>query len=685
MAGDNIKQPMPFVESGQRYAAASLAWEVQNLQRTHDNTLRGVRGPAPLIPDYGSGYPWPGRVYGVFHALLDGGMRDVTLVRSGTKLMEQTGWTRGTRDLATGLSADPNARHPDCFVEVAGKVVWCNGVDQPRIYDGYRLLNLGYDARPGAPSATGPRDTGHPVFRNQGGYSHPGRVGSVGNFFNAQAGGALLKTDYHYHVLWEDHFGNRSALSNPGGPVTLHQEYTKDLYWKDYENYSADSNTTDNALGITLYPGTSLGLLSVTLDDLTRQILVTNIPVGPEGTRARVLYRSSSEDPEPRQVAYIEDNATTVFPDNTPDSSLGAAAKDYIPVPTFGIAWEHEGCLYIADGRNIRASEPGFPGSFERTAAVPLPSDPTGGFSFAGQCYATTETGIYRIERAGAALTAQRLPTSVGLMAARSGSVTALGVYVGLGPDGFWAMDAQENVTPISDEIRTLFRRLVRPALCRAAAVWDPEKQQYLCAVPEAGGTGNNLVLAWDGSGWRRFRYGMSFACMAVTKDWRRYVLVGSRNYVEDNVLVLDREVSSYTPPTRSYVYRSAWLRMDAVGRDRFNVDAIYVGIVETHKGASAQIAAKVWQNGSRDAVVGPSSGHTFEMVSPGTEDVLGALVLGTGRTRIPRLVWKRFDVRVKSVEQFAFDLTSNLPFQIAAFSFDAYVVDATGARVSRQ
>ena len=64
---------------------------------------------------------------------------------------------------------------------------------------------------------------------------------------------------------------------------------------------------------------------------------------------------------------------------------------------------------------------------------------------------------------------------------------------------------------------------------------------------------------------------------------------------------------------------------------------------------------------------------------------VLDALVLGTDRVRYPRLVWKRFDTRVVSVESFAFDLTSSTPFQIVGFSFDAYLVDASGARVSRE
>jgi hypothetical protein len=684
VAGDNIAFALPLIESGQRYAPGALAKEIVNLQLTPEGTLRGVRGPAPLIPDYGAGYPWAGRVYGVYHARLDRGTRDVTLVRSGTTLQEQTGWgisSTPTRTLVTGLSSDPNARFPDCFVEVAGKIVWCNGIDTPRIYDGYSILPLGYSIRPGAPAATGPADSGHPVFRNQNGYSHPGKIGTPGNFFDSKSGAVLAGT-WYYYVQFEDRFGNRSALSAAGGPAVIRQEYTKDLYWQDYNNYSADSSTT-SVLGVTLYPGTTLGLLTVQIDDLTRQFLVSGIALGPAGTVARILYRTTGTDPTPRFLAREDNNTVQHFPDNTPDSALGDAAKDYIPVPTFGLAWEHSGCLVIADGRTIRMSDPFFPGSFERDMGVPLPDDPTGGFSFAGRCYATTETGLYAIEvTESGRLRARPLPSGKGMVAARSGAATDLGVYVGLGRDGFWSMDASEAGTDISDSIRPTFRRLVPGALSRAAGVWDPNRREYLCAVPEAGTSGNSLVLAWDGAGWRRRRYGISFSSCCVTKDWRRYVLAGGRRSSEDNVWALDRE-TGYNLPAKTYTYKSAWLRMDANGRNRFNVDAVYVGYVESVKGATMTV--KVWQNGSRDTTVGPSAGHSVEMVAPSTTDVMDALVLGTGKTRTPRLTWKRIDTRVISAESFAFDLSSTSPMHIVGFSFDAYLVDSSGARVSRQ
>lgn len=690
MAGENIAFPLPLVESGQNYAPGSLAKEIVNLQLTAEGTLKGVRGPAPLIPDYGSGYPWPDRCYGVFHTVLHNGQREVTLVRSGVQLLEQTGWNIASstvRNIApTPLSSDPNARFPDCFVEVAGKIVWCNGVDTPLIYDGYRILPLGYDTTPGAPSGTGPADSGHPVFRNQSGYSHPGKIGTPGNFFSVQSG-ALLAEDFYYFAQYEDYFGNRSPLSAAGGPVVLRQEYTQDLFWTNYANYTKATNPDSF-----LYPGQPLGLLAVNLDDLTRQLLVSGLAIGPVGTRARIVYRASSRNPTPRFLVRIDDNVTTVFPDNTPESGLGDAAKDYIPTPRFGIACEHAGCLYIADGRNIRRSEPEFPGTFARTMYVPLNGDPTALFSFAGNCYAATEDALFRIEEANGALVANAIPQGQGMVAPQSGDATGLGVYVGLGRYGWWAMSPDESIRTISDDIRPLFRRLTPGLLSRAVGRWNPEKREYLCAVPEAGTFGNSLLKTWDGKGWKTQRHGISYAGLCVTKDWRRYMLAAGRrtSNSENNLYALDRESGSYSAPAKTYVYRSQWLRMDALGRDRFNVDDIYIGLVETFRGQT--ITWRIWKNNSRDVQI--ASG-TIQMVAPdnidgtasGSTEVFdaAAAVLGTMRTRTPRITWKKIGARVKGVENYAFDLTSTYPLHIASFSFDAYVVDASGSRVSRQ
>ena len=101
MAGDNINFPLPLVESGQVYAPGAFAYEVQNLQLTPEGTLRGVRGPAPLIPDFGAGFPWPGRIHGVHNALLDQhAAADANLAHGVDIPLDEIGHVLGELDVA---------------------------------------------------------------------------------------------------------------------------------------------------------------------------------------------------------------------------------------------------------------------------------------------------------------------------------------------------------------------------------------------------------------------------------------------------------------------------------------------------------------------------------------------------------------------------------------------------------
>lgn len=672
---DTLSFPLPVVESGQKYAAASLAQEITNLRLTSEGTLESVRGPVPLIPDYGSGYPYgSGRMYGVYHALLDDGTRDVTLFRCGDTLFQQTGWTRGVETLQTGLSSDPNARWPDQFVEVAGKIVWNNAVDTALVYDGYVLLPLGYDRAPGAPQTAGPGDTGHPVFRNAGGYSHPGRVGTVGNFFsNGQ--GSLLPYARAYYVQYEDYFGNRSALSPASGAVTLRQEYTATEHWNAYTNYP-NGATQD------------LGLLSVNTSDLTRQFLVEGIPSGPAGTVARLLYATpdlNQSDGKPRLLARIPDNLTNVYPDNTPDGGLGAEAEDYITLPRFTAMCAHNGCLVVLEGRNVRISEPGFIGTFKRKSFAPLDADgaePSGVFSFGGKLYAATTRTLFVVEETEYGWQARAISHGTGLVGPNAVDATPFGVCVGLDASGFWSLDFEGKITPISEEIYPLFKRLRSGYLSHVCVRWSPLDRELLCAIPKVGPTfGNNLVMVWDGRGWRRRDYGIAFESLCITKDWRQDVY-GAGQIVGGvyNVFCLTGEAQTFTPPTRVSRFRSQWLRMDPTGRQRFNVRKIHIGIVES---TSNDLTVTVWQNGTRDTAVVTT---TREGRNPATSDLWNTLVLGTGAARTPRLTWKEVAVRVRSAESFSFDVSATypVPLHIAAFAFDGELAGGD-ARESEQ
>lgn len=677
---DTLSFPLPLIESGQVYAPASLALEVQNLRLTDGGTLEAIRGPCPYIPDRGSGYPWPGRIYGVFHTVLDGGQRDVTLVRSGTKLYELTGWTTnagtGVRELASGLSDEPNARYPDQFVQVGQLIVWNNGIDAPLVYDGYGDLHaLGYDIRPGAPSASGPTPSGHPVFRNNNGYNHPGKIGNIGDVYTNQSG-ALLPGIWYYGYQWEDFLGNRSPISAVSNGVTIRRELSMSAYWTDYTIYANDWLGFDT---------TPLGLNTVQLDDLQKQFVVSGIQKGPKGTKKKILFRSRNAELNPNTLHQLAemDNETTWFPDNIPDASLGAPAVDYITVPRFEAMCAHKGCLVILEGHNVRISDPLYIGSFRKERYTPLPAEPRGVFSFGGNLYVATDTALHIVTDDGTTLDAKEVSPGFGLVGPNAVGGTGLGVLVGLGQDSWWAMSLDGKVTPLSRDIQPTLQSINGARAAHAWVQWSPRDREALCGVPEAGGNGNTLVMAYDGAGWRRRRYGMSMECATLTKDWRRYILSGARVSGVDVLMNLHGETYSYDGPDKKYVFKSQWLSPDPLKMKTFSLDFIYIGFVEAQKG---NIDVTLWQNGTRDTSVVVD---TRENIGNGgaRDELFDTLVLGTGKARTPGVVWKKVPVHAKSVTSIAFDLSCSEPMHlhIAAFAIGVVVVDATGARVSKQ
>lgn len=67
-------------------------------------------------------------------------------------------------------------------------------------------------------------------------------------------------------------------------------------------------------------------LITVTDKTVDGQVDMTQIPVGPEGTTARKIYRTEANLLVYKLLTTIEDNTTTEFTDNIADASLGAEA-----------------------------------------------------------------------------------------------------------------------------------------------------------------------------------------------------------------------------------------------------------------------------------------------------------------------------------------------------------------------
>lgn len=692
---------LPVIESGKTYSPEVLAEEIVNLQVTNEGTLRAVRGPCPYIPDYGSGYPTQyGRMHGVYHAALDGGARDCLMISTGDKLCVARGYLRNLETLKDGLSNEANPVFPDQFCEVAGKVIWTNGVDRALCYDGYKIFPLGYDRGPSSPTPMGPESVGpdiansvnNPsVYRNSAGYSHPGRIGSPGDYLAGQDG-HMRAGSWYYFVQWEDIFGNLSPLSPMSGAVTVRTEEAAQSFLKNFLAWDDIE--------------VSLGVWAVQIDDLTRQFFVGAIPVGPEGTVARRVYRTRDtqvNSSEPCFLVRIPDNVTTVYPDNHADSELGPSAGMPIAgVPVFKVMCAHAGGLAIGNTSSnpglVRLSDPGYSGTFrEKRKVFPDANGAAiaGLASFEGKLLAFTQGGCFEIVDQGpdAPLLSVPLPSGKGCVGPSTIKATAFGALVWRAGDGLFYGLKRGVTEGVSDTIAPLLDTLNTTRAALAVAEWCPEYGVYLCAVTRSGRLGNDLLLAFDGNGWTQQNHDFKYASLTLTKDHRQMV-IGCGDATETGpiatgvVVALDRETRGYTL-AKTYRYRTNWLRPDPTGRGRFSISAVYVGFIES---SSNTLAWRVWKNGRRDVVAVESvASSEMTMLAPDLVDgaaTMSTIVLGTGKLRKPRLYWKQFDIKLTDVDSFSFELygtsaAAEFP-HIGAFAFDMVLVDGRGARVTR-
>jgi hypothetical protein len=77
---------------------------------------------------------------------------------------------------------------------------------------------------------------------------------------------------------------------------------------------------------------TLVGPQSALVTPAAQQVQLTNIPTGPAGVVGRDIYRTPANAPWPYTgylLATINDNTTTAYTDNTPDSGLGAVEPTY--------------------------------------------------------------------------------------------------------------------------------------------------------------------------------------------------------------------------------------------------------------------------------------------------------------------------------------------------------------------
>ena len=682
MASSPLEQPLAFGSSDAVYLPGSTAFELLNLKLSDDGALVPVDGIMPYTPYY-SGY---GRFHGLYHCLLDNNTRDLLLCRDGHLLRAFDGWSQSWTTLKSGLSNDAHPKFPDVFVTVAGKVVWCNGIDNPLAYDGYVLLPLGYDRAPGSPTPLGPEDSGDPIYRNEGGYSHPGRIGTVGDALSGQDG-SILAGAWYYYVQYEDFFGNLSPLSSPSSPAVLRTERTAVV--------AAETRTTAwKDIGAT---PDDLKWMSVVLDDLTRQFAVDGINVGPEGTVARHLYRTPDvrvSAATPRFLCRIPDNVTKLYPDSVADAELQGPAREPVPVPCFKVACSHQGRLVIgntlANPNMIMVSEPGLSGTFLKNAWAYLGEgeEVTGTASFQSQLLAFTSTSTYLLHVGpDSSVIAECLSSTIGCVAPASIRAAGWGALLWLGRDGVYQLQGGA-FSRVSDPKFKSMRRSILELATTSTALWDQEAREWCIFIPQSGADSLRYCLTYDGKNFRERDYGVNFRALCTTKDHRNLILGGgvvSDNPEQTNLFILNRSTSFYSAPARTYRYISQWMSLDPTRRRMFGLSTLYLGFLEKEAGS---LTVSIWGNGRRDT---PQWQKTLTPTPTDWETGkekngrLDTLEVGTDRVQSPKVFWLKVDANLRSVDSMSFkvEATSGVKFSFVGWAADITIVDQ-GSRTPR-
>lgn len=694
MAGPDRQRTLdlvvPLGEAQREYAPDGLAWKIENLEDPGDGTLRSVDGPCPYEPltkrsSFGAATP-----HGVFHARLLGGIADVLLYRAGSVLYRHDGSSQSWKTLYTGLSDDVNPGYPDQFVVLNDKIIWTNGVDRALVIDeSDMVVPLGFSRVPSAPTAFGPSrlDGGGEVggvkssrdahYPNTLGYAWQGSIGTTGGLLEGQAG-SILPGAWYYHQQWEGIHGNLSALSPASNSAVLATMQADPF--SNAKEASAPRNPFANGKKH----------LGCELDDLTRQFAVECGDDPPDHAVALHIYRTSdtvNADNTPRFRTRFSFVGKVVYPDAAPDSVLQAPAIARSPVPVFRLMTTHQGALIIAntveDPGLVMRSEPGFPGTFASHQRVYPDSGGaavTAVTTHSGALLAFTADSVYSLEDFSQP---RPLSRSVGCIAPRSIAALSDGTLVWLSRKGFYAMQQGGLPQFISGNINATVREDINRGRAHlAVAAVSPETGEYRCALAPAGSNRNKLIITFDGGGFRRQRLGHHIADICVCQDYRSLLfmastdvsraIMGEKTSKASTVYVMDREVSTYSPPNRKCIFQSGWLQADKMGLTPVNLRTLYVALRDTE---TSNATVTFYKNGSWNPVRDAQSLRLMGL-DEGTDivtDSVGSAVVGSSKAHSPRRFWRKVPVDLQDAYTWAFKIECSHPVRmhLVAFAFD--------------
>lgn len=554
---------------------------VQNFEVQPDGLLVGIRGAAPVIPEYSEQFTqhlyanplacWQGIIHG----------NEYILVQDSGDLKVWRGWSQSWETLWTGLETVRNVG-PAQFVETPIGLVFLPRNTEgtyPLIFDGEDVQVLGFWEIPSAPKAMNPESrstlnieinaSGYTVRwweLNQVWYSStrdgstvaaercnsfgPCRLGFLETSPGADAtsDGQLRAGEWFGKVQYVDKFGNLSAASQQSDAFTLEK---KDALSKsEYARHQAMWVVSPG-------PDRTVGRqLSRTHDTL-------NDAAG--GTYFQIIPRTGSLGLS--SYATLPDNKTGWFPDNHSDASLVTPMEEVIPLPkartiahAFGRLW-----LGTSSGK-VHYSKRGQLGTFLDNDFIVVDGEVTGLVETPFGLLVLTKTRasviLERVE--AASFTVRQLVGVSGCIAPGSVQTLPQGVTVWLADSGFVAW-AGERTMPIGDAVEPHWRT-TSPGLRRTCCSAVHKTLQYYVAwLPTPGLKNNNTALGFMWSPEFGWQLRTDYVPTHVHAVRNKIMATGTDS--EDNeglhYLNTDANFTTSTYPELEYRYRTEWINLD--------------------------------------------------------------------------------------------------------------------------
>ena len=443
-----------------------------------------------------------------------------------------------------------------------------------------------------------------------------------------------------------------------------------------------------------------------------RHACLLDIPVGPDGTVARKLYRTTNYsddyvfqgDTTLYFLDIVRNNIDTQHFDAIATAALGQPAPDIatgpLPAPAARFSALYSGCLFldggIQDGRTLYYSAAGLIEQFDAASYIELSSQGgmiTALFAHYTDLLVFRENGIDIVRGSYAAgFTVTTLSHSVTCRAPHSiQAIPGLGV-VFLGQDGVYAITGGLEGGAVSDLVNLtvaqddLIERITVDCHPKAVATFSAELREYQLYVPADGSDRPSLGLVfhvdrlgqadqlspwstrlgfpvgsvatlYDGS----VIFGHNVGNEAGGTDSQRGLFVMSSKRALGSSVVGDT-MTDGPPPTS--IYRSAWW---SGGDPQVQKQVSYVTVWLMTTGGPL-----VTMRHYKDFSLTPVLERTYTAQPPDATALpeLDSVVLGAGDYRTERLVPLRFSVAHMSAAWFCFELETTEDIVLVGYEY---------------